>query len=433
MMIYTGGIYPLPETILAVALYGVLLAAMTRSMRPLATGLAGGLLGLGLGAPKLLPVLEVMLKHPRLTDSPETLDLSAFVDLLTSHDQDVTSWYPGVSQWSWHEWGMYVGWAVVIAGLAGAILARGPRESAMRWTGLGCFLLGFGQFHKYAPWPLLHHMPVFQSQHVPSRWMYPAILATMIAAVAVLERGLRRTAWARGWLEIAALAGVAWVGRDVARVARVPVDHMFTTPMPQVAGDPAAPFHTERRAPPALDYQSDWVAPTLAMVLANEGSIDCGTFPALHNYIRDHSGHAPGLGAHGVGDPAYKGEAYVDEGTGRADLVKFTPNEMTVAVHGATPGEHVVLNQNWDPGWSAGRARVEEWHEQVSATIDAPEQTFVFRYRPVTWWAGLATFAASVSAVAWVAARRRRARRDGRHATASIAVPASGGPRAAVT
>src|SRR5262249_26953037 len=75
MMVYTGGIYPLPETIFAIAVYGVFLAVVTRSPRPLGVGLACGLLAFGLAAPKLLPVFEVLSKHPRLVDSTETLDL----------------------------------------------------------------------------------------------------------------------------------------------------------------------------------------------------------------------------------------------------------------------------------------------------------------------------------------------------------------------
>jgi hypothetical protein len=403
MMIYSGGIYPLPETIVVVALYGVMLAALTRSVRPLVVGLAGGLLGLGFGAPKLASVLEVMFQHPRLVDSTETIDLSALVDVLTSHDQDTTSGHAGVSQWGWHEWGMYVGWAVVITVLVGAVFARGPRDSAMRWAGLLTFTLGLGAFHQYAPWPLLHHVPVFKSQHVPSRWMYPALLMLLVGAVAVAERVLRRSAWARPWLEIAALAGVAWVASDVAQIARIPIRHMFATIMPAVA-DSTGPFHTEVHIPPELAYQSDWSPATLTAVLANISTTDCGTYPAFHNYFRDHQGHIPGLGAHGVGEPEYRGEAYVDEGTGKADIVKFTPNEITVAVSGAKPGEHVVLNQNWDAGWSATGtkgAKTAELRDQVSARIAAPEQTFVFRYRPLAWWPGLGIFVATVGAIVW--------------------------------
>src|SRR5260221_5822498 len=65
VMIYTGGIYPVPQTACAVALYGLLLAACTRSVRPILVGPAAASLAFGLAAPKLLPVLEVLNRYPR--------------------------------------------------------------------------------------------------------------------------------------------------------------------------------------------------------------------------------------------------------------------------------------------------------------------------------------------------------------------------------
>jgi hypothetical protein len=83
-MVYAGGIYPLPQTIVVLAVYGVILAATTHSLRPIAVGLLAGLVSFGLSAPKLLPILEVIGRYPRLVDSPETNDLTAFVAILTS-------------------------------------------------------------------------------------------------------------------------------------------------------------------------------------------------------------------------------------------------------------------------------------------------------------------------------------------------------------
>jgi hypothetical protein len=408
MMVYTGGIYPLPETIFVIALYGSLLAAMQRSFRPVLVGLGCGLLALGLAAPKLLPVLEVMLKHPRLVESDETLDLNALIDVLTSRDQDVTSGHAGVSQWGWHEWGMYVGWAAIVLIILGAALARGTREWALRAVGAFCFVLGLGSFHRYAPWPLLRHVPVFQSQHVPSRWMYPGLLLLLVVTAAALEAGLHRSGWLRGWLEVAALAGMAWIARDVARVARQPITHMFLTKMPTVI-DSFGPFHTEQHLPGPLNYEASWAPLSLPAIIANIGTTDCGTFPALHSYFRDWNGNTPGLGARGEGDPRYQGEAYIPDGTGRAELASFTPNQMTVVVHDARPGEHVVLNQNYDAGWSANGSRAINWADAVAAPISSPEQTFVFRYRPVTWWPGLALFVATVAGIVWITVRSRRA------------------------
>ena len=80
-------------------------------------------------------------------------------------------------------------------------------------------------------------------------------------------------------------------------------------------------------------------------------------FPGLSIFAKDAKGVIQGMGAKGRGDPGLPGEAYTASGKGRAELVHFTPNAMTVHVDDATPGDLLVLNQNWDPGWRARRRR----------------------------------------------------------------------------
>lgn len=411
MMVYTGGIYPLPESVFVIAVYGLLLAATMRSARPVLVGLACGAFAFGLSAPKLLPMLEVMMRFPRLIESREVADLQGLIEILTSQDQDATSSHAGVNQWGWHEWGMYVGWTVVALLIVGCLVARGTRESPLKWTGLLCFVLGLGAFDPHAPWTLLHKMPVFSTQHVPSRWMYPGLLLLVVVSGAAFDRVVRRTGWARAWIEMAALAGVAWIALDVGKVAREPVRHMFYEAMPHVA-DSTGPFRTEEHMPASLGAQMDWSPPSLPAVLANIGTIDCGTFPPFHNYWR-HPGPngipAPGMGARSIGDREYHGEAFIAEGTGTASIVKWTPNEMTVQVHGAKPGDHVLLNQNWDPGWSANGSRAIDWADLPAAEVHAPDDTIVFRYRPRTLWLSLLVFALTVGGIgrAWYMRRRR--------------------------
>ncbi len=411
LMVYMGGIYPLPQTIFALALYGIFLSLFLRSERPIVVGLGAGLLALGLSAPKLFPVLEVMSKHPRFVDSTETLDLRAFVDLLTSRDQDMTSAHAGVTQWGWHEWGMYVGWPVVVAIGAGAVFGRGKRELPLKWAGLVLLSLGFGSFDPNAPWPLLHHAPVFKSQHVPSRWMYPAVLLLATVAAAFFEAILRRTGRLRGWLEVALIGGVAWIARDVAEVSRQPLSHAFSVKMPRVE-ESTGPFHTEVHLPPELVYTSDWVPSSLSAEIANVGTIDCGTFPALHNYFRGQDGRAPGLGARGRADPAYKGEVFIPDGVGRATIDAWTPNEVRVAITGAQAGEHVVLNQNWDAGWSANGETAENWSDTLAAQLHGPNSVVTFRYRPPTFLPGLSVLAMTLGGLAWAYWRRRGTGRE---------------------
>ena len=408
MMVYMGGIYPLPQTGVLLGLYGVMLAVNLRSWRPIVAGLVTAVVGVGLAAPKLLPVIMVIRRFPRLTDSTELVDFGAFSDILTSRDQDVGAGHAGVSQWGWHEWGMYVGSPIVLLIILGLVFGRGLREVPAKWAGLVLLVLGFGSFDPDAPWPLLHRVvPVFRSQHVPSRWMYPALLMLLVVMASTLERVLVRSGRGRAWLELALVPLVGLIAYDVGTVAREPIGHMFAQRTPTTP-DSTGPFHSDVHLPADLQYQYEWVPVSLTAVMANIGTTDCGTFAGFHNYFRDQQGHIPGMGAHGVGDADYRGEAFVAEGIGTATVTHWTPNEVTVEVHDAQPGEHVVLNQNWDAGWSANGKSTTAWKDTVAATLSAPDATVVFRYRPSTLLPGLGLFALTCGAIAWAWRRARR-------------------------
>jgi hypothetical protein len=405
VMVYMGGIYPLPHTLVAMTLYGVFLAVVLRSYRPILVELTSGVIALGLAAPKLLPVLDVIRRFPRLTDSPESLELGTFVKLFTSRNP------VAASPWGWHEYGIYVGWVVVSVMIVGGLLGRGVRETPLKWAACAILLLGFGSFDPHAPWPLLRHLPIFKSQHVPSRWLYPGLLLLLVVSAAFLERILRRTGSARGWLEVAILGANAWVAYDIGRVAREPMTHAFSNHLPPIV-ESLGPFRTEVHLPPELatGYARDWAPPALPAEIANIGTIDCGVFSGLHNQYRDANGRTAGLGARGRTDPAYHGEVFIPEGAGQATITSFTPNEVTVQVTGATTGEHVVLNQNWDAGWRANGSQVLDWADTIGAEVSAPQATIVFRYRPRFWYTGLAMFIATVAGIGCASFYRRRFR-----------------------
>ncbi len=408
MMVYTGAIYPLPQTVLALGLWSILLAVSYRTIRPVAVALASGVVGFGLSAPKLIPVLDVVRRFPRLVESTETLDLHGFVVIFTARDQNFGSRPAPLSPYGWHEWGIYIGWVAFLALLAGAFLARGRRELPLKAVGLVLVILGFGAFHEYAPWTLLHLAPIFKSQHVPSRWLYPATLVLALVFASMLERGMRRLGGLRGVAEVVLLACAAWVSWDIARVARLPMAQMFGSHMPTIAQH-TAEFHTEAKV--TSDYQYDGVSygqASLPSEMANVGQIDCMIFPGLSVFARDPKGVIRGMGAKGRGDPAYRGEAYTASGKGKAELAHFTPNAMTVHVEGATPGDLLVLNQNWDPGWRADGVPAVAFNDAVATVVRSPNETVMFRYRPHYWWLSLGITTVTIGAIGFAFSRRRR-------------------------
>jgi len=50
-------------------------------------------------------------------------------------------------------------------------------------------------------------------------------------------------------------------------------------------------------------------------------------------------------------NPAYKGEVYLLEGPGKAEVIDWSPNEVTVQVNGVQGEDVLVLNQNYFKGW----------------------------------------------------------------------------------
>ncbi len=410
MMVYTGAIYPLPQTIFAMGIWSCLLAVTHRTLRPIGLAIASGVVAFGLSAPKLLPVLDVVRRFPRLVDSTETLDLNSFVVIFTSRDQGFGSRPAPVSPYGWHEWGIYIGWAAFVALILGATFARGRREAPLKWMGILLVLLGFGAFHEYAPWTKMHLLPIFKSQHVPSRWLYPATLVLSLVLASVLERGLRRLGRVRPVADFVLLGCAAWISWDIAHVARLPMAEMFGAHMPKVE-ERTEEFHTEAHVSAQYSYDGiSYGIPSLPSEIGNVGEVECMIFPGLSIFAKDSKGVIVGLGAKGQGDHAYKGEVYTASGKGRATIERFTPNAMTVRVENATRGDLVVLNQNWDDGWRGNGVPAIDFHDLVAAPIAGPYQTIVFRYRPRSWWLSVGIFAVTVSAIAAAFVRRRRPR-----------------------
>lgn len=426
MLVYAGGIYPLPHTVLALAIYAGAVCVLERSARPLVTLALCGAISIGLAAPKLVPLLDTFGKAPRLIDSNETMDLGALLTMLTSRDQAFYSRPARVSPYGWHEWGIYIGAAGVIVLLLGVVLVGGRREAALKLAGVAFVALGFGAFHPRAPWTLLHaHVPVFRSQHVPSRFLYPAVLLLALVAAAGLGRLLTRASLRRPWLDAAAAVFVLAIGVDVARVAQKPMANaMWMVPPPIPSG---RPFHFEKE-PPFHYKRRDWAGPMYLAMLGNTGVLNCYGTPPFER-----------KGARATKDPAYRGEVHVvpaaaraasgaaasggpaPEGTGTAGvakLVSWSPNAAVVEVSAAEAGALLVYNMNYDEGWlatiehggSSERAPAVAHEHAVAVRLPPGDSRVTFRYRPPGLALGVLVGAATAAglAIAW----RRQARID---------------------
>jgi hypothetical protein len=395
MLVYSGGIYPLPHTVLVLGLYALLLAGFERSARPLVVLAILGLLGIGLAAPKLLPLIDGFGKAPRLIESTESLDLGAFWAMLSSPDQAFSSRPARVSPYGWHEWGIYIGAISAAALLLGVVFVQGRREAALKGIGVVLVALGFGAFHAEAPWTLLHrYAPVFRSQHVPSRFLYPALLILGLVAAAGLGRVIARRARGAPWLDAAAGLLVLGLAADVGFVARKPMEQAMWMVPPD--GIPQGrPFHFE--AEPPFQYKKrDWAGPMYLAMLGNTGIINCYGTPPFDR-----------KGALATRDPRFRGEVHV-EGGGSAKIATWSPNRVVIDVTDASPSSRLVYNMNYDEGWSADTGPAEPFENAVSTRLRGGSEQVTLRYRPPFLGAGLLLGALTLAGLVVVYRRARR-------------------------
>jgi hypothetical protein len=402
MLVYAGGIYPLPHTVLLLGVYAALLAVVERSARPLGTLTILGALGVGLSAPKLLPLLDGFGKAPRLIESAEVLEPGALIAILTSRDQGFGSRPGHVAPYGWHEWGMYIGAAGALVLLLAIIFVQGRREAALKAVGVLFFVLGFGAFHPDAPWTLLHkYAPVFRSQHVPSRFLYTAVLVFALVAAAGIGRFIARHRVSWPWLDVVAAVVVLGLGVDIALVAQKPMTAaMWMVPPDRIPQ--GRPFHFEQE-PPFQYKRRDWAGPMYLAMLGNVGVINCYSAPPFER-----------KGARPTTAPDYRGEAFVltpagARSTATAKITAWSPNHAVIQVDGAEPGAQLVYNMNFDEGWHASTGPVFAYQNTVATRLAGGSATVTLRYRPPYLGAGLLVGALAVGGLVMMR-RRERAR-----------------------
>jgi hypothetical protein len=415
-MTYGGGVYPVPHTALCLACLAAYRSVRTRDPQPMLLALAIVVTGGLLAMPKVLPVAETMAQFPRLVRSRETIDPRLWPSLFLGSVGDFPGFKAPGLDYHWHEYGQYVGvipLVLVLWANLGKLRGESDALRSLRFVGWVLMALALGG---WGPWIVLHLVPPFRSQHVPSRFTYPAfMLFAPVAAHVVETRAVAlhaRLTRGRARLLSAGIA-VAFVasGAAVAREDATATAPWFRLHVPAVA--PAAgPFVQYASVPQALRYgdgEPDSPGgtngpPSLAVYRAGIGSIRCSTAPMGADNTRPGPPvRVSGFGAFGIGDPAYRGEFWLSS-EGRVSLVRWSPNEIELSVAGAQSGEKLVLNQNWAPGWRANGAFTENERDLNAYVLKAPEETVTFRYRPRTlmWGVLLAAFGALVLPGAWL-------------------------------
>jgi hypothetical protein len=397
LIIYIGGIYPLPHGALLLVCLCIVHCATKRDLGPFKLLTISALTGIGLAAPKLLPVADVMQKFSRKIESLEVIDPVAALLMLVGRNQSLGGGPTPVPAYGWHEWGFYIGIGALFALLFGAAFERSARGIGLTLIGLLFWVLSLGNFGEASPWALLHRLPVFSSQHVPSRFMAVAVLVGLLVFASAFER---RTAWLRARMPLTTplLYPVAMLLlADVGEISQKALAEAFNLSMPQTA------FRAEFKQLQTLPYNYSpagaWAGPSYPAMLNNDGFVGCYSVPDK----------ADPKGAIPEGADNYKGTAYV-EGPGSATLVAWSPNSATVAYEGLAHESAVLYNMNHEASWRADNGPAENIHHAVGIHPRKSSGQVVFRYRPRTWNVSLLLCALTLAATAW-SIREERARK----------------------
>ncbi len=372
LMAYVGGIYPLPHAALGLALYALALAALQGSFRPVAGLAIAGFSSLALALPKLAAIVDTMGKAPRLIESKETIDLGQLLVMMTSPDQGYGARPVRTPAYNWHEWGIYVGWTGVALLTLAVLFGRGRREHALKVCGVAFFFLGLGAFHEKAPWALLHELPMFSSQHVPSRFHYTMLLFLGVVFASVVARLIDRHLSGRPWIDALLLLAVGAYGADLAVQSNKSFRAAFWMEQPAEIS-PSPDFEHQAHSPVSY-VKRDWAEPMLMAMYANTGVIECyGIDPGFKD-----------MGAKASDRPGYRGRAWMLEGGGEARVVDWSPNRAVVRVSDAKVGSRVVYNMNYDPSWRANGEPALDHEHTLAARVHAPDAEIVFSYFPRT-------------------------------------------------
>ena len=190
-MVYDGATYGLPHT--CVLLFIETLTRVwppKRALRVLAGAVVVGIVGLSVGASRLLPLMDQFKYHQRpalYVDVDHLANWATIRDMYTLRSPHWRSHFPP-QQYLFGEYLSYIGWLGVILCLVG-IVASASEASWLIVVALGLGILMLGHFSPKAPWSVLHaHVFPFKQMRVSARFRLLLMVPISIWIASATER-----------------------------------------------------------------------------------------------------------------------------------------------------------------------------------------------------------------------------------------------------
>lgn len=349
--------------------------------------------GLGVGAVRLLPVIDQLRAHKR--------PLGADFDHMTAQsllDAFVNGYYAHLHRmpnhvYVWGEYAAYVGWLLLLLALAGIVLAGREKLWLAALLAIGIALM-IGYQGPLSPWGILNkYVYPLKEMRVPSRFNAQASFILLAYAAIATDR-------------IVAL--VPKLADRVAKLPRAAVPVLQAiVPMFAIlgAGDvlghglnlaheypTGAPMRTGIRPTPRIFYGGADSVGYIEQPQQNRGRLAC------------YEPWAPYEGA-----PLWEGDLPQAKGTTPGIVVSNvtrTQNTFELDVQADAPGR-VLLNSSFDLNWRSSAGTPVEQNKQLALDVPAGVHHVRMYYRPRLLILGALVTAASIAAVVWFLRRKR--------------------------
>lgn len=342
---------------------------------------------------KLLPMLEFLYKYPRLTIEADGIGLGVLYRALLNQRQaifDSLTLTQGEEalglKYRWHEYGAYIGITPLLLSLSGIIFSF-RKKWPLILTAICSLLVAMGSGSPINLWKILHYLPVYNSLHVPSRFILGFIFCIsvfagigMFCTWKLFEKfSLIKSVFLK---KIVFMAVALFILFDLYSANAGILQNSFWINPKKIKN-----YKTFAQRYRYMDTNNKYFHSNLYPVfLSNSGVING------YEVMQIDKGDLATTSS-----PAYKGEAYLANDGGSASIAEFSPNKIVVDVY-AKQKDTLVLNQNYYTGWkvqASKRSAAQNFKGLIACPVGAGNQQIVFYYLPPGFLLGI--FVSSVT------------------------------------
>lgn len=423
LMFFGGGLHPLIMTLTFILVYSCL-SVLLREHGAVEVGKVLAVIlifMLCLGAVQFLPSIEFIIEHPRFTGDYSGFSLNSLKFSLLDRNQILSSgekyeqkegFLEGLS-YNMDENGMYVGIIPLLLFMIGA-----ASHYKRRRVLLLCFIillwLGFGNRIPLSLWEQLHKLPLYNCLRVAQRFRFVFMLCLSVFAglgFQAVENKISKVLsnkTAAGFIMLAILLVVL---ADLMIVSRPVFGEGF--PIPPIQTTRSDEFYQIVQSP-SYDENGWRSLDEDETLYTSWGSM----YPTFLSNVGTIEGYEPNnvpRAAIPINSSDYRGEVYLEGAEGEVHTIRWSPNKILLGVNASSDG-HVILNQNFYPGWKTrSKGREVTSHEGlIAVNVSSGYETIELYYLPDSFIFGLlvtsVTFLISL-VFAWHWTRNKRKRR----------------------